>query len=259
MAFTPVAADNEGAKLGVAYLNVPADEGGEAQNVVLRVSRDGEPSVLAVPPQHDDERWYVTISGLTNPVPFTFRPWPEIAPDGSRFLFATADQSTLDPTYNLTIIRPPHDTVFSRSYPYPGEPIPDSAMDRGITDMVPESDLARRFRALARERAPLVYPPAAVTLGLDGTIWVELRRTDRGTPVHVLSETGDQVGSLLLPPRSRIRAGQHDPCVGDRIRPAGSRKRGSLPGDSAPWHGSPRRVGRMTTTSLSPRRQLHSR
>ena len=34
---------------------------------------------------------------------------------------------------------------------------------------------------------------------------MELRRTDRGTPVHVLSATGDPVGSLLLPPRTRIR------------------------------------------------------
>ena len=78
-------------------------------------------------------------------------------------------------------------------------------MDRAIAAMVPENNLTRRFRAEARERAPVVYPPAAVTLGLDGTIWVELRRTDRGTPVHVLSETGDPIGSLLLPPRSRVQ------------------------------------------------------
>lgn len=206
MAFTPEAVDDEGAKLGVAYLRGSTEGRREPTRlVVLRVSRDGEPSVVAMPPPWDDERWSVTISGLTNSVPFVFDPWPEIAADGSRFLFMTADQSTLDPTYNLTLVRPTHDTVFSRSYPYPGEPIPDSAMDRGIVDMVPESDLARRFRALARERAPVVYPPASVTLGLDGTIWVELRRTDRGTPVHVLSETGDEIGSLLLPPRSRIQ------------------------------------------------------
>lgn len=204
--FIPAAMDAEGAKLGDAYLMVSAGGGNVVGGaVLLRVSRDGEPSVVATAPQPDDERWSVTVSGLNNPVPFAFRVRAGIAPDGSRFLFMTADQSTLDPVYNLTLVRPTHDTVFSRSYPYPGEPIPDSAMDRGIAEMVPENDLARRFRAVARERAPLVYPPAAVTLGLDGTIWVELRRTDRGTPVHVLSETGDPIGSLLLPPRSRIR------------------------------------------------------
>ncbi len=214
-AFGPQAINDEGAMLGLAYLSLRES----SEFVVLRVPRDGKPRVVATPPQPDDERWYVTISGLTNPVPFTFRPWPEITPDGSLFLFATADQSTLDPTYNLTMVRPTDDTVFSRSYPYPGEQIPDSAMDRGIAGFVPESDLARRFRALARERAPVVYPPTAVTLGLDGTVWVELRRTDRGTPVHVLSETGDQIGSLLLPPRSRIQQAsmthvwvtEHDP------------------------------------------------
>ena len=171
--FTPEAVDEEGAMLGTAYLNFSTGGTREARLVILRVSRDGEPSVVAMPPRWDDERWSVTISGLTNSVPFVFDPWPDIAPDGSRFLFATTDQSTLDPTYNLTLVRPIHDTVFSRSYPYPGEPIPDSAMDRGIADMVPENDLARRFRAVARERAPVVYPPAAVKLGLDGTIWVE--------------------------------------------------------------------------------------
>ena len=202
--FIPVAVDVEGAKLGVAYLAISAtgrrESGGE---VVLRVSRDGEPRVVATPP--DDERRMVVVSGLGNPVPFMFRPRIEFAPDGSRFLFMTADQSTLDPTYGLTLVRPTHDTVFSRSYAYPGEAIPDSAMERGIAEMVPESELAHRFRALGRERAPLVYPPTGVTLGLDGSIWVELRPTDRGTPVHVLSETGNPIGSLLLPARTRIR------------------------------------------------------
>lgn len=205
MMFTPEAVDDEGANFGVASLNFSTGGSREARLVVLRVSRDGEPRVVGSPPQRDDERWNVTISGLTNPVPFAFQPWPEIALDGSRFLFATADQSTLDPTYNLTLVRPTDDTVFSRSYPYPGEPIPDSAMDRGIADMVSESDLVRRFRAIARERAPVVYPPAGVKLGIDGTIWVTLRATDLGRPVHVLSETGDQIGSLLLPARSRIQ------------------------------------------------------
>ena len=118
---------------------------------------------------------------------------------------------------------------FTRSYAYAAEPIPDSAMDRGIAEMVPENNLARRFRAQARERAPAVYPPTAVTLGLDGTIWVALRSTDRGTPVHVLSETGDPIASLLLPKRTRIQQASMTQCVGHRIRPAGSRKRGSLP------------------------------
>lgn len=200
-AFGPQAIDDEGAMLGVAYLNLRES----VELVVLRVPPDGTPGVVASPPQYEDERWSVTISGLTNRVPFAFQPQAEIASDGSGFLFMTADQSTLDPTYNLTLVRPTNDTVFSRSYAYPGEAIPDSAMERGIADMVPENNLARRFRAGARERAPVVYPPADVTLGLDGTIWVELRRTDRGTPVHVISEAGDPIGSLLLPARSRIR------------------------------------------------------
>ncbi len=200
-AFAPQAIDDEGAMLGSAYLNLKES----AELVVLRVPGDGMPRVVASPPQYDDERWSVTISGLSNPVPFAFRLRIEIAPDGSRFLFATADQWSLDATYDLTMLRPNGDTIFARSHAYDAEPIPDSAMDRGIANMVPESGLARRFRATARSRAPAVYGPKDVTLGLDGTVWVELRSTERGTPVVVISEAGDPIGSLLLPLRSKIR------------------------------------------------------
>ena len=202
--FIPIAVDAEGAKLGEAYLLVSTGDRSEVGGAVLvRVSRDGEPSVVATPPNLEDD--LVVVSGLGNPIPFAFRARVGIAADASRFLFMTADQSTLEPTYNLTLVRPVDDTVFSRSYAYPGEPISDSAMERGLADMVPENELARRFRALARERAPVVYPPTDVTLGLDGTIWVELRRTEGGTPVHVLSASGDPIGSLLLPARSSIQ------------------------------------------------------
>lgn len=202
--FVPLAVDAQGAKIGEARLMIAT--GGRSDwgaNAFVQVSRDGEPTVVATPP--DDEHRMVVVGGLGNPVPFTLRARVEFAGDGSRFLFMTADQSTLEPTYNLTLVRPADDTVFSRSYAYPGEPIPDSAIERGLADMVPENHLARRFRALARERVPVVYPPTDVTLGLDGTIWVELRRTDSGTPVHVLNEAGDPIGSLLLPVRSKIR------------------------------------------------------
>ncbi|MDE2984254.1 MAG: hypothetical protein OXU69_06080 [Gemmatimonadota bacterium] len=201
--FVPLAVDAEGAKIGEARLRISGGGRGWGENAFVRVSGDGEPSVVATPPNLEDD--LVVVSGLGNPVPFAFRARAGIAADGSRFLFMTADQSTLEPTFNLTLVRPTHDTVFSRSYAYPGEPIPDSAMERGLADMVPENELARRFRALARDRAPLVYPPTDVTLGLDGTIWVELRRTEGGTPVHALSESGDPIGSLLLPARSRIQ------------------------------------------------------
>ena len=200
--FIPIAMDAEGAQLGEAFASIST--GGRSElggPVILRVSRDGEPSVVA--PWPDDE--LIVLGDFSSPVPFVFRPRGDFAADGSRFLFMTTDQSTLDPTYSLTLVRATRDTVFARSYPYPGEPIPDSAMDRGIAERVPENNLARRFRARARELAPVVYPPADVTLGLDGTIWVELRRTEGGTPVDVLSESGDPIGSLLLPVRSRIQ------------------------------------------------------
>ncbi len=169
--FIPVAVDAGGAKIGEARLSVSTGgRRGVGRSVFARVPPDGEPTIVATPPRLEDERWMVVAGGLGNPVPFTFRVRVEFAGDGSRFLFMTADQWTLEPTYDLTLVRPAHNTVFSRSYAYPGEPIPDSAMERGLADMVPENNLARRFRARARELAPVVYPPTDVTLGLDGTI-----------------------------------------------------------------------------------------
>ena len=206
-AFDPTAVDDEGAMLGVAYASGVSTDGTweSSGQVVLRVSRDGKPRVVGSPPQFDDERWSVTVSGVTNFVPFVFWPRTEIAPDGSRFLFATTDQSTLDGTFDLTMLHPGGDTVFSRVHVYGGEPIPAAALDSAIAATRSESGRLRRARAMARERAPAVYAPTDVTLGLDGTVWLELRPTDRGTRVVVLSETGDSIASLLLPPRSKIR------------------------------------------------------
>ena len=204
--FNPEAVSNEGAILGLAYANAFAagsmEPGGQ---VVLRVAFDGTQYIVASPPQYDDERWSVTVSGVSSPVPFAFRPRYGFARDGSRFLFATADQSTLDGTYNLTMLRPTGDTVFAQSYAYDGEAIPASVMNSAIFAIRSESGRRRSARALARQRAPAVFPPTDVTLGLDGTVWVELRPTDHSTPVHVVSETGDPIASLRLPVRSKIQ------------------------------------------------------
>ncbi len=166
---------------------------------------DGTQYIVASPPQYDDERWSVTVSGVSSPVPFAFRPRYGFARDGSRFLFATADQSTLDGTDDLTMLRSTGDTVFAQSYAYDGEPIPASVMDSAIFVMRSESGRRRSARTLARQRAPAVFPPTDVTLGLDGTVWAELHPTDHGTPVHVVGEAGDPIGFLRLPVRSKIQ------------------------------------------------------
>ncbi|MDE2652595.1 MAG: hypothetical protein OXI71_02165 [Gemmatimonadota bacterium] len=91
--FVPLAVDARGAKIGEARLMIAT--GGRSDwgaNAFVRVSRDGEPTVVATPP--DDEHRMVVVGGLGNPVPFTLRARVEFAGDGSRFLFMTADQSS---------------------------------------------------------------------------------------------------------------------------------------------------------------------
>ena len=52
---------------------------------------------------------------------------------------------------------------------------------------------------------PGVYTPVqSVALGLDNTVWLAMRTEAAGTRYLVMNDRGDPIGSLLLPPRSRL-------------------------------------------------------
>lgn len=55
---------------------------------------------------------------------------------------------------------------------------------------------------------PSIYPPvAALTLGLDETVWLTLRDTGDVRRALVLDGRGDPIGTFALPPRASIRHG----------------------------------------------------
>jgi hypothetical protein len=217
MLFDAYAGYPDGSVLGEARLvvreNGPLPVAGA--RVMLMVSGAGSARVIARPPPFDDDRWMMTIAGLMNAVPFALRPQVAIAPDGSRFAFLTADQSSRDSgTYTVSLFRANGDTIFVRSYPYRGVPIPESAVDSAaaaiaqrvrMANEVP-STLAARFQALAKQRVPPVYAPVQrITLGLDSTVWIDLRPTAEGQMTLVLDERGKPIGSVIVPPGSRVQ------------------------------------------------------
>lgn len=142
-------------------------------------------------------------------MPFASRPWQHISPDGSRISlvhpFVEGPQAE---TFTVTSVSARGDTLFSRRYPFDGEPIPEIVADsviearaRSLDERIPE--LAEAFRKEAR--VPPFYPPVeGIISGRDGSIWVRMRRSAEGRPYLVLDAQGEPLGSVTLPATSDI-------------------------------------------------------
>lgn len=206
------AATPTGSLLGIAHVSVRGVRTQVMPTAVVSLSRDGVARMIATPPQYTDERWSITINGLTNPVPFAFRPQIVFAADGSRFAFMTADQGGGKGTYSVEVFDAGGDTLFARRYPFRGVPIPASAADSAIRAMAPSPEQREagsnpaRFQAAARQRMPAVYAPVEqLLLALDGTTWVTLRTAGAEREVIVHDALGAPTASVLLPPRTRVQ------------------------------------------------------
>jgi hypothetical protein len=202
-----------GELLGLAAVDVGTDpRATQMPRRILALSPDGSARVIAEPPSYVDERWSMTIGGLSNYIPLAMRPQIVFASDGSRFAFLTADQSAPQGSWAVTVIEADGDTVFARTQPFTGEPIPAAVADSAIAAMAPGPGQPResgsdpsRFQAAARERMPIVYAPIErVVPALDGTTWLTMRASADGEGVLVLDARGQTVATATLPPRSRI-------------------------------------------------------
>jgi hypothetical protein len=180
-------------------------------NTLISLDTDGTARSLATPPDPYDDRWMITIAGLSNPVPLALRPLTVFSSDGRRFAFATADQSRRDGTFTVAVLEVAGDTVFQRSYPFQGEPIAQAEADSAIASMAPrpavppEGPGPRLFQDVARERIPAVHSPLhGVVPALDGNVWVTLRGTPEAREALVLDSDGSPTALVPLPPGSRI-------------------------------------------------------
>jgi hypothetical protein len=203
----------DGSLLAEGY-RLTADSSGKAlgDHVIVRIGPTGEWRVLAIPPSFEDERWSMTAGGLGRSVPFAG--WPQFATssDGRWFgTLGTDSQTAEGGKYTLSVFRANGDTVFIRSYPFRGEPIPRSVADsaaaaenRPATEG--PSNVGAMFERIAREKMPPVYPPVQwFILGLDDTIWITLRDSADVRTTLVLDARGDQISSIVTSTRTRIR------------------------------------------------------
>jgi hypothetical protein len=157
----------------------------------------------------------MVIDGFYRSVPFALEPQYAFNSDGNRLVVMTAPIPTsANSTFSVLVKTLAGDTVFSRTHPYRGEPIPKSAKDSAIAAFLPPPgraregpvDLPQRFQAEARRRMSDWYIPVqSIAFGLDRTLWIGLRPTDAGRGYLILSGRGDPIGSLSVPLSTRVR------------------------------------------------------
>jgi hypothetical protein len=173
-------------------------------DALVRVTHDGTlMRVLARLSTIADVNRIVTASGhMADGNPFPSLPLHAVSPDGRliaivRTSMATAEQRT----FAVTVMNLDSDTLFARTYPFEGVPIPqhiaDSVVAMAAARMPPE--LAAAFKREAY--IPPVYPPITrVLVSSHGIVWVELRDTGDGPAYLVLNDAGDPIGTVRFQP-----------------------------------------------------------
>lgn len=198
---------------------IPRDErgtSGEAEDAIVVRHPDRVIRLVLRIPTGRSAPWAIsTFACCTFSVPFTLQPRYSVAFDGQYLAELSAPIPTQrDATFQVTLLRAAGDTVFSRSYPYRGDPIPRRAQDSALARVVPApdhlinvpADLPERVRAEARTRMPSWYITVeSILLGLDRTIWVGFRPTAEGRRYLALSSGGEPVGQLLVPNSTRLQ------------------------------------------------------
>jgi hypothetical protein len=144
-------------------------------------------------------------------VPFKTYPSLSYATDGTRFGSVTHTYGEKTGTYTVRVMRSTGDTMFIRTFPYTGIPIPkavrDSALDRvGSTRYSPAA--RSRLRDMAQPLTPLIYSAVSSVLhGKDNITWLEMRPTPAGHEAIALDAKGTPMLSVLLPAGVRITDG----------------------------------------------------
>ena len=208
--FTPHAMRADGTMLGLACLRQPMNG---SRLGVVQATPAGVTTVLASTSGMGDrcQRGFVA----SNPLLFT--PQTVIRTDGSTFAQIHVDSMARRGTFSLALSDGSGRKLFTKSFPYVGEPIPARVVDSVLTAMAwsPKYDpegLSRKGTeegiAKARANIPSVYVPiSGMMFGQDGTMWVFLRGPSGRTSAMVLDASGAQVAVVAVPARSDVVAG----------------------------------------------------
>lgn len=141
-------------------------------------------------------------------LPFTTFPVLTHSTDGTRFGSVTHELGPRSGSYTVRVFRTNGDTMFMKTFPFTGMPIPtakrDSAIERQRNPRYAPSVNARLL-ALARDSTPRIYSRVVdVALGRQNTTWLTMRDVGRGTEAIALDARGNPILSVMLPARTRI-------------------------------------------------------
>lgn len=139
-------------------------------------------------------------------IPFCALQWSSFSRDGSRIaMLEQQNAKSVTGRYHLVVISTTGDTIFSREYSCASIPIPRRAADSAIDALLAQGNRGRpvspQYVATLRSlKVPENYPPIQrMSVGLDGTIWLEVQTAAAPHRWLVLSATGDPIGQLTVP------------------------------------------------------------
>jgi hypothetical protein len=142
--------------------------------------------------------------------PFLTFPAMVYSADGTRFGSLTHRFTDRGGTYTVVVVKTNGDTLFSRTYPFVGEPIPKAVRDSAI-DAIPRRKLPNgslmydpkvgaRLRDLVEPLTPRVYRPIeGMTIGKDNTTWLVMRPSGATKDLIALNAKGDPIMSVRVP------------------------------------------------------------
>lgn len=169
---------------------------------LARVPRTGPMRVVAWTPFDECGISMSPVSVLCS------RPLADFGPDATRLAFATVAASGPDSgTFRLTLLTSYGDTVFSRRYPYQSEPVPSRIIDSLTALATPQDKSYERLGPAASQRLSRIYPPITkLIIGIDGSVWVELRAKNGQRPYLVVDGKGTSIGTAVFTDNTFIRA-----------------------------------------------------
>jgi hypothetical protein len=215
--FNPVMIAPNGQLVAYAFEVVGRDESGRTrqQQSFLLADLDGanrkrvgtqvrSPAPTQVDLRIDEKR--TAYAGI----PFLTYPSMVYSTNGTRFGTFTHTFNGGGGTYNVIVVKTNGDTVFSRTYPFTGKPIPaairDSAIERIRFLKTYEPRIQAALSDLVKPLTPRVYRAVeGLVIGRDNTTWLSMRADGSTKEVVALNDKGDPILSVRIPSNAELK------------------------------------------------------
>lgn len=188
----------------------PAREG----TAMVRLARDGRfGRIMTWAPERGCTVSFSMQGGFgAAAIPFCTTPLSDLAPDGSRFVLATAeDVNDRTGFYRVVLVRERGDTAFSRRFAFTPVAIPKRVADSVIAQRTGGRAAPEFIAAYRSMKVPSTFPPLdRVVLGRDETTWIEHYTFSGDRQWTVLGGSGAPIGRLTLPRNIRVQQASRD-------------------------------------------------